>query len=146
MREEEPLTCVAFVGLALRVATMLGLHKDPSHFRGMSPIEAEIRRRVWWQLVHIDVLVAIASGLPPMVDLKAWDVKDISELKEEYFGTEVGTQYTQAIQSGQQEPDSVADPRDPENASMVSTIGILVAGKLRATCKSYCKCPLINWY
>ncbi|KAK4554558.1 hypothetical protein LTR86_008413 [Recurvomyces mirabilis] len=133
MREEEPLTCVAFVGLALRVATMLGLHKDPSHFSGMNPIECEVRRRVWWQLVHIDVLVAIASGLPPMVDLKTWDVKDISELKEEHFGTQVGTEYTQAIQSGQQEPDAAADPRDPSNASMVSTIGILVAGKLRAT-------------
>ena len=136
MREEEPLTCVAFVGLALRVATMLGLHKDPSHFSGMSPIECEIRRRVWWQLVHIDVLVAIASGLPPMVDLKAWDVQDISELKEEFFGTQVGMEYTQAVQSARREPDTAADPRDPNNASMVSTIGILVAGKLRATRKS----------
>ncbi|KAK3678336.1 hypothetical protein LTR78_001633 [Recurvomyces mirabilis] len=133
MREEEPLTCVAFVGLALRVATMLGLHKDPSRFGSMNPIECEVRRRVWWQLVHIDVLVAIASGLPPMVDLKAWDVKDISELKEEHFGTQVGMEYTQAIKSGLQEPDAAADPRDPRNASMVSTVGILVAGKLRAT-------------
>ncbi|KAK5721678.1 hypothetical protein LTR15_006269 [Elasticomyces elasticus] len=113
-RAEEPLTCVAFVGLALRVATILGLYKDPSHFAGMDLVECEVRRRVWWHLVHIDVLVAISSGLPPMVEAGCWDVRAISELKEEHFGT-------------------YADPRDPANASLVSTIGVLVAGKLRAT-------------
>jgi hypothetical protein len=133
MREEEPLTCVAFVGLALRVATMLGLHKDPSHFSNIDPIECEIRRRVWWHLVHIDVLVAIASGLPPIVDLDTWDVQGISELKEDYFGTPIGTQYDADIKRGQRPHDSVADPRDPANRSMVSTVGVLVAGKLRAT-------------
>ena len=136
-RDEEPLTCVAFVGLALRVATMLGLHKDPSHFPVMGAIESELRRRVWWQLVHIDVLVAIASGLPPMVDLGYWDVQGISELKEEYFGTPAGMQYAETVKAGQRPHDMVADPRDPANRSLVSTIGVLVAGKLRATCKCW---------
>lgn len=130
MREEEPLTCVAFVGLALRVANLLGLHKDPSHFPAISAIEAETRRRVWWHLVHIDVCVAIASGLPPIVDASSWDVEGISELKEEHIGTAIGTQYDVAVKKVERPHDTVDDPRSHANRSMISTAGILVAGKL----------------
>lgn len=57
MKVEEPLTTCAFIGLAYRVAQMLGLHRDPSHFSSLGPIVAEVRRRVWWLLVHIDISV-----------------------------------------------------------------------------------------
>lgn len=57
MRVEEPLTTCAFIGLAYRVAQMLGLHRDPSHFSSLPPIVAEVRRRVWWLLVNIDISV-----------------------------------------------------------------------------------------
>lgn len=71
MREEEPLSSVAFVGLSLRVANILGLHKDPKHFAQLSEVEGEVRRRVWWQLVHIDVCLAVAVGLPPLIDVQS---------------------------------------------------------------------------
>ncbi|TKA67222.1 hypothetical protein B0A55_08777 [Friedmanniomyces simplex] len=132
-REEEPLSCVAFVGVALRVATMLGLHKDPSHFPSVNAIEAEVRRRVWWHLVHIDVLVAAASGLPPMVDLDCWDVRGISELKEEHFGTSAGRTYEELVKTRKRPHDGIADPRGSVHNSLISTIGVLVAGKLRAS-------------
>lgn len=89
-REEEPLTCVALVGLALRAANMLGLHRDPSHFEDIDEIEAEVRRRVWWHIVRVDVLLAIAAGLPPLIDLHSWDVRAMSELKDEYIGVKIG--------------------------------------------------------
>ena len=112
---------------------MLGLHRDPSHFPEVPPITAEVRRRIWWQLVHIDVLVAIASGLPPMVELGSWDVQGISELKEDFIGTPIGIQYEATVRSGQRPPDAADDPYDPANRGMVSTSGILVAGKLRVS-------------
>lgn len=134
MREEEPLSCVAFVGLALRVATMLGLHRDLEHFPNIGPIEAEVRRRVWWQLVHIDILVAFASGLPTIIDLNIWDVRTVSELKEEYIGTSAGAEYDLSVRTGDRQPDAADDPEDQSSLSMVSTMGILVAGKLQCSC------------
>lgn len=136
---------MAFVGLMLRVANVLGLHRDPSHFGSdITPIEAETRRRVWWQVVHVDVLVAMAAGVPPLIELNSWDVKGISELKEEFIGTEVGTRYEMAVKSGQRRHDAVEDPLgDPSYRSMVSTASIMAAGKLRYSRK---ECPSPSYF
>lgn len=132
MREEEPLSCVAFVGLSVRVANMLGLHRDPNHFPQLSPIEAEVRRRIWWQLVHIDVCVAVAAGLPPLIGFQ-WDVQTLSELKDEFIGTSDGLKYQEDVKEGRRSADAAADPFDAASTSMVSTSGILVASKQRFT-------------
>lgn len=125
MRVEEPLTTCAFIGLAYRVAQMLGLHRDPSHFSSLQPTVAEVRRRVWWLLIHIDIAVGIAAGLPPMIDFSSCDVRQPSELKEELIGTRVGLEYeTQLRQSGGRIDLSGSE-------SMFSTCSILLAGKYR---------------
>lgn len=129
MREEEPLSSVAFVGLSLRVANMLGLHKDPNHFPQLTIVEAEVRRRVWWQLIHIDVCVAVAAGLPPMIDLTAWDVQHICELRDDQIGTAAGNQYLDDVREGRRPADSAANPCDISDTSMVTTGGILAASK-----------------
>nr|POE87925.1 putative transcriptional regulatory protein [Quercus suber] len=132
LRSEEPLTCVAFVGLALRVGTMLGLHKDPSHFPGIPPIEAEVRRRVWWTLVYTDTQVAVASGLPPVIELSSWDVREVSELKEEYIGTSVGIQYENSVREGTRLPDSADNPHF-ETVVTRRTLYRLLSGKPLST-------------
>lgn len=40
-------------GLAIRIAQSLGLHRDGSRL-GLSPFQAEIRRRLWWHLLYRD--------------------------------------------------------------------------------------------
>ncbi|KAF2436271.1 hypothetical protein EJ08DRAFT_232821 [Tothia fuscella] len=132
LREDEPLTACAFVGLAQRAAHMLGLHKDPSHFPEIGPIEAEVRRRVWWQIVHIDVTITVATGLPPTVDT-SWDVQPLSELKDEFIGTPQGLEYEQVVAAGTRTQDLADDPSSRNITSMVSTGGILVRGKLHST-------------
>ncbi|KAB8596084.1 hypothetical protein FH972_025793 [Carpinus fangiana] len=114
LREEQPLTCCSFVGLAVRVAQMLGLHKDPSNFPGISIIEAEVRRRVWWQLLTCDTAVALASGLVPLIDPSAWDVQPISELTESRL----------MDLAGQSEPSTLNYPRH-------SILGVLAGGRLQ---------------
>ncbi|KAF2232672.1 hypothetical protein EV356DRAFT_504934 [Viridothelium virens] len=133
MRDEEPLSCVAFVGLALRVAQALGLHKDPSHFRSLSLTNRETRRRVWWHIVHIDVLIATASGLPPLVDTASWDVRPLSELKDEYIGTIEGSLYEEGLSKGLQPLAHTDQPDTSIPKSLVSPGGILVEGKLRTS-------------
>lgn len=91
IREEEPLTSCSFVGMAMRVAQSMGLHRDGSLF-GLNEVECEIRRRVWWHIVYLDVQGAIATGLPPLggsgEDL--YDTKMVSELKDEFIGNPDG--------------------------------------------------------
>ncbi|KAE9363192.1 hypothetical protein N431DRAFT_490081 [Stipitochalara longipes BDJ] len=41
------------LGVAIRTAQSIGLHRDPSNF-SVSPFEAEMRRRLWWHLVSLD--------------------------------------------------------------------------------------------
>ena len=50
-------------GVAMCVAHFLGLHRDPSSFPGVSPFEAELRRRLWWHLVSLEGRTAEDSGL-----------------------------------------------------------------------------------
>ena len=126
--------CSAFIGLSFRVAQLLGLHKDPTHYK-FDPISAEVRRRIWWHVVHLDVSIAVASGLPPIIDLHCWDVQKPTELKDEYIGTAEGEQYDKSVATGMRFPDRADDPEDVNGSSMVSTGGILAGGKLSSTCK-----------
>lgn len=45
-----------FMGLLLRIATSLQLHRDTESFKtpALTPCEAEIRRRIWWQIIFMD--------------------------------------------------------------------------------------------
>ncbi|KAL6715349.1 hypothetical protein ACLMJK_007615 [Lecanora helva] len=54
-------TLWTLVGVALRMAEGMGLHRDGSH-SGLPPFEAEMRRRVWWQLKILDGDSAELSG------------------------------------------------------------------------------------
>ncbi|EPS43547.1 hypothetical protein H072_2486 [Dactylellina haptotyla CBS 200.50] len=88
IREEEPLTSYAFVGVAMRAAQSAGLHREPNSFKGLNEVEREVRRRVWWHIIYLDVQAAIATGLPPLggSDESAFDTEMVSELKDEYIG------------------------------------------------------------
>ncbi|EWC47093.1 hypothetical protein DRE_03462 [Drechslerella stenobrocha 248] len=89
IREEEPLTSYSFVGVAMRAAQSAGLHREPATFKGLNEVEREVRRRIWWHIVYLDVQAAIATGLPPLggSDEIAFDTEMVSELKDEYIGT-----------------------------------------------------------
>ena len=64
----------------------LGLHKDPASFPGVSTVDIQIRRQLWWSLVALDAQVALASGLPPTVDCNTSQVKDFREVPEDTIG------------------------------------------------------------
>ncbi|ORY19771.1 hypothetical protein BCR34DRAFT_471233, partial [Clohesyomyces aquaticus] len=48
-------------------AEQTGYHRDPSNFKGISPFQGEMRRRVWHVLNMMDTLIAFAIGLPSMI-------------------------------------------------------------------------------
>ena len=57
----DPRTHYVLIGIAVRIAVRLGLHRDGTQFK-LSPFDAEQRRRVWWNLVALDKRIAETTG------------------------------------------------------------------------------------
>jgi hypothetical protein len=55
-------------GISISLAQAIGLHME-DHSSLFTPIETEVRRRVWWSLAQIDVRVSEGCGLEPHVPL-----------------------------------------------------------------------------
>ncbi|RFU27671.1 hypothetical protein B7463_g8653, partial [Scytalidium lignicola] len=86
IREEESLSSCSYLSVALRIAQAMGLHRDSALFK-LDPIQAEIRRRIWWHIIHTDIMTCLSSGLPPlMVVDNVYDTRMISEVKDECIG------------------------------------------------------------
>ncbi|PGH06086.1 hypothetical protein AJ79_06620 [Helicocarpus griseus UAMH5409] len=128
-REEEPLASSLFISLALRVAQTMGLHRDPAQF-GIKACEAETRRRIWWHIVHMDGVVAMSSGLPPLVsDENYWDVRDTSEVKDTLLGSAHADEYERMVNANQRKPDCPGDPNICGNSSVVNVYYLCARGK-----------------
>ena len=127
-KEEEPLTSSLFISLALRVAQTMGLHRDPAQF-GIEHCEAETRRRLWWHIVHMDSVVAMSSGLPPLVsDENYWDVRLTSEVKDTLLGSPAAEEYEQLVNANRRKFDRPDDSHVCGN-SMVNVYYISAKGK-----------------
>ncbi|KAL4894055.1 fungal-specific transcription factor domain-containing protein [Aspergillus ambiguus] len=57
----DPRSLFCLTGIAVRIATRMGLHRDGSH-GGLSPFETEQRRRLWWQITILDKRIAEMTG------------------------------------------------------------------------------------
>ncbi|KAK1245598.1 hypothetical protein MKX08_005227, partial [Trichoderma sp. CBMAI-0020] len=53
-----------FMGLLLRIATSVQLHRDAESFKtpALTPFQVEIRRRLWWQIIFIDSISRSGHG------------------------------------------------------------------------------------
>ncbi|KAL4897172.1 fungal-specific transcription factor domain-containing protein [Aspergillus ambiguus] len=59
-------TCYSYVGIALRSALRLGLHRSAVS-ANFNPLEQELRKRVFWVVRKMDVYVSTLLGLPQML-------------------------------------------------------------------------------
>lgn len=57
----DPRSLFCLLGIAARIATRIGLHRDAAQF-GVSPFDTEMRRRLWWQIVVFDKRIAEITG------------------------------------------------------------------------------------
>lgn len=63
-----------FLGLAIRIAQDMGLHRDSSNWN-LNERQAEVRRRVWWECVVFDGFLSLALGRPLAVNEEDYDVR-----------------------------------------------------------------------
>jgi hypothetical protein len=75
------------MGIVIRHAERLGLHRDGT-LLNLPPAETEKRRRIWWQLQHLDIALAIRSGSISLVLMADWDVKLPLNIEDEDLSAE----------------------------------------------------------
>lgn len=55
------------LALEVNLAKRMGYHRDPSHFSGISLLDAEMRRRLWVTILLGDILISSQMGMPRMI-------------------------------------------------------------------------------
>jgi hypothetical protein len=76
--------CYAFIGIALRSALRMGLHRNLRH-ESISPIEAEGRRRVFYVIRQMDIYTSALLGFPLLLNGEDIDQLYPTEVDDEYI-------------------------------------------------------------
>ncbi|KAJ5541464.1 hypothetical protein N7494_006540 [Penicillium frequentans] len=79
-------TCYSYVGIALRSALRLGLHRNV--VADFNPIERELRKRIFWVVRKMDVYVSTLLGLPQMLSDDDIDQEHPLEIDGEFITAE----------------------------------------------------------
>ncbi|EMD01125.1 hypothetical protein BAUCODRAFT_197012 [Baudoinia panamericana UAMH 10762] len=75
--------CYAYVGVALRSALRMGLHR--AYAGNFNPVEAETRKRVFWVVRKMDIYVGAMLGLPQTLSEDDIDQDFPLEVDDEYI-------------------------------------------------------------
>ncbi|KAJ5620786.1 hypothetical protein N7510_004770 [Penicillium lagena] len=68
---------------AVRIALRFGLHHEPLAEEGISPFNAEMRRRLWLGIVQSDIMLSFQVGLPAMIPWRQVDVRLPRNLRDD---------------------------------------------------------------
>ncbi|KAF7554331.1 hypothetical protein G7Z17_g2944 [Cylindrodendrum hubeiense] len=79
------------IGVVIRIALRVGLHRDPSHWPGIRPLQAELRRRLWMTLYQMDFFTSTQLGLPRIIKDSQSDTRPPAHL----FADDIGFEHDQ---------------------------------------------------
>lgn len=71
------------LGLEVNLAKRMGYHRDPKNFPEITPLKAEMRRRVWATVLLGDILISGQMGMPRMVRDGEFDTAEPRNLNDE---------------------------------------------------------------
>ncbi|GAB1313393.1 hypothetical protein MFIFM68171_03603 [Madurella fahalii] len=77
----------SFVGSTLRTAMYMGLHRDPEGLgpKTISPLTAEMRRRLWNTVLEIVLQSSLNSGGSPLIGLDDFDTEPPGNFDDDQF-------------------------------------------------------------
>ena len=86
LSKDDQMSCYLIIGVAVRLALRMGLHRDSDNVGGnITPYQSEFRRRIWHLLFQMDLLVSFHIGLPSMVQAIKSDTRVPLNLRDEDF-------------------------------------------------------------
>ncbi|RYP88804.1 hypothetical protein DL770_004596 [Monosporascus sp. CRB-9-2] len=80
LRNDAEIGVWILLGTIVQLAMHMGYHRDPKHFKGMSPFASEMRKRVWATIVELDLGISTQMGLPRLIKQWQTDTKEPSNL------------------------------------------------------------------
>lgn len=80
-RVDDSRFCWTLTGLIIRIAQGMGVHRDGSQF-DMNPYEIEMRRRLWWAILALDLRSAEEVGSDLTVTEQSFDTKLPSNIND----------------------------------------------------------------
>jgi Fungal specific transcription factor domain len=72
-------------GVIVRLAMLMGYHRDAQHLAGVSAYEGEMRRRTWAVIEQLDILHSFQLGLPSFIHSDMCDVEVPHNLTDNDF-------------------------------------------------------------
>lgn len=69
-------------GSLMRMAMHMGLHQDPDQLGDMNELQKQIRRRLWYTILEINVQAALDSGMSPMIHDGDYNTKPPSNVSD----------------------------------------------------------------
>ncbi|GKZ58482.1 hypothetical protein AnigIFM49718_004301 [Aspergillus niger] len=66
-------------GSLMRIAMQMGLHQDPNCLSEMDPTEKELRRRLWYTILELNLQSSLDSGMLPMIATGDWNTEPPSD-------------------------------------------------------------------
>lgn len=76
--------CYSFVGIALRSALRIGLHRHLQHEK-LNTIEEEVRKRVFYVIRQMDIYVSTLLGFPLLLNVDDIDQPFPAEVDDEFI-------------------------------------------------------------
>ncbi|KAH9238522.1 hypothetical protein K456DRAFT_1720199 [Colletotrichum gloeosporioides 23] len=70
------------LGIEVNLAKRMEYHGDPKHFPGITPLEGEMRRRVWATVLLGDSLISGQMGMPRMITSDQFDTEEPRNLND----------------------------------------------------------------
>lgn len=61
----------------------MGLHRDPAHFKSLSPFEGEMRRRVWATMFMMELSCSTQMGMPRIIKDSIVDTLEPRNLQDD---------------------------------------------------------------
>jgi hypothetical protein len=84
-QEDREMESWMIMGVVTRLSVKLGYHRDPRHLRGISPFEGEMRRRTFFVVEAMDLLLSFQAGLPPIMHERLCDTGPPSNIFDSDF-------------------------------------------------------------
>lgn len=79
------------IGTLIRTAMQLGYHRDPHTFGSISPLHAEIRRRIWATIMELSVQAAFSCAMPPLISSDDFDTGPPLNINDDEIGKSTTT-------------------------------------------------------
>lgn len=74
-RHDDTRFCWTLTGLAIRIGQSMGLHRDGTFLPGLTPLEIEMRRRLFWALCILDLRSAEDQGTELTIVERTFDTE-----------------------------------------------------------------------